>query len=645
MSASAARGDAALIAATAGVVALELSGLAARGALPAAAAGLALTAAGSTCVAAAALWTLDRSLSALTRAGLVERATRRLTAGRLRGLVLALALVGALAAHAIDAHVYVRLYPDAHLALSLATLLCAWAAARVVGAGAPGRRAPAWLLVPALLAAAHGGLQARADAKAALVADATVTTSLARVLSAATDVDGDGLGWLLTAADDAPLDGDAGGGCQPPVAAAADARFAEPPALPTAAAGPGALDLLLVVVDAWRFDHAPGHPDGVDRMPALARFAEGAAVFERAYAAAPSTMPSLYSAFSGRWPWAVAWAPTGITAANKVLVLDVGATWPRTFPDRKRVATPAIDRHPTLAALLGARGWLTATFPVQENLLRPFGLSRHFEVYDSRVFKQLNRNGLGVTGAATTDMALGFLASRPPDRPIFLWTHLYDPHRPYVEPPGVTAGSADDLGRYRAEVRYTDAQIERLLAALDASGRADRTVVVVMGDHGEEFGDHGGQFHSATLYDELVRVPLFVRVPGLAPTRVTQPVSLVDLAPTLLDVLGLPPADTHQGRSLLPLLRGATLPPAPVFSETLYRQHHAKWAVVLERWKLIWDRNRGVVRLFDLAADPREQRNLADAHPDRRALLHAALCEGFARTGGLVVAPRPPDGE
>ncbi|MCB9536200.1 MAG: sulfatase [Myxococcales bacterium] len=637
-----ARGDAALGAATAGVVALELSGLAARGALPGAAAGLALTLLGSACVVAAAQWTLDRALGAVGRVGPLGRGAARASTGRARKVTLGLAVLGALAAHAVDAHVYVRLYPHAHLALGLATLLCAWAAARVA-ADAPGPRLPAWLLVPALLAAAHVSLQARADAKAALVADATVTTSLARVLSAATDLDRDGLGWLLTAADDAPLDGDAGGGCQPPVAAADDARFAEPPPLATAAPDPRAMDLLLIVVDAWRFDHAPGHPDGVERMPALARFAEGAAVFERAYAAAPSTMPSLYSAFAGRWPWAVAWAPTGITSANKVLVLDTGATWPRAFPGRKRVATPAVDRHPTLAALLRARGWLTATFPVQENLLRPFGLSRHFEVYDSRVFKKLNRSGLEVTGAATTDMALGFLASRPPDRPVFLWTHLYDPHRPYVVPPGVTAGSDDDLGRYRAEIRYTDAQIGRLLAALDASGRADRTVVVVMGDHGEEFGDHGGQFHSATLYDELIHVPLFVRVPGLPPTRVDQPVSLIDVAPTVLDALGLPPAETHQGRSLLPLLRGATLPPAPVFSETLYRQDHAKWAVVGERWKLIWDRNRGVTRLFDLAADPGERDNVADSHPGRAAMLHAALCEAFARTGGLVVAPRPPD--
>ncbi|MCA9542659.1 MAG: sulfatase, partial [Myxococcales bacterium] len=181
-------------------------------------------------------------------------------------------------------------------------------------------------------------------------------------------------------------------------------------------------------------------------------------------------------------------------------------------------------------------------------------------------------------GAATA-LAVDFLRGRAQARaPFFAWVHLFDPHQPYVLPPGTATTDDSDLARYRAEVIYTDLQIARLFRALETTGLLDRTIVVVTADHGDEFGDHGGQYHSTSLYDELIRVPLIVRVPGLPPRVVDEAVSLLDIAPTALDLLGVPAPATFEGRSLKPLLRGEPFAAKAVHAEIAYKDFHRQYA-------------------------------------------------------------------
>jgi arylsulfatase A-like enzyme len=167
------------------------------------------------------------------------------------------------------------------------------------------------------------------------------------------------------------------------------------------------------------------------------------------------------------------------------------------------------------------------------------------------------------------------------DRPLFVFLHNYVVHAPYrppppydrvldVLPPGAPQPEKLRLA-YEQEVRYGDDQIRAFLEGLDATGLADRTLVVVTGDHGEQLGEHGGFEHTYAVYDEVARVPLVMRLPGAIPAglRIAEPVSLADVVPTIVDLVGLPPVDGADGTSLLPLVAGTTdrLPRDGVFTE------------------------------------------------------------------------------
>ena len=204
-----------------------------------------------------------------------------------------------------------------------------------------------------------------------------------------------------------------------------------------------------------------------------------------------------------------------------------------------------------------------------------------------------------------TDAALGFLDHRDAARPFFLWLHYLDPHHPYVDHDGA---GGDDRARFASEIRFTDRELGRLLDGLATRGLAESTIVILHADHGEEFGDHGGQFHATTLYEEILHVPLIVAAPRVAPRVVPDLVSLDDVVPTVIDLLGVATPATFLGRSLAPALTGGAAPGGPRFAECT-RFGRDKRAVLEWPWKLIADLTVGTVELYDLATDPREQRN------------------------------------
>ncbi|HKJ23551.1 MAG TPA: sulfatase-like hydrolase/transferase, partial [Myxococcota bacterium] len=249
----------------------------------------------------------------------------------------------------------------------------------------------------------------------------------------------------------------------------------------------------------------------------------------------------------------------------------------------------------------------------------------------------------GVTERALA--ALDALAAE--DRPFFLFVHYFDPHYAYLAHPEfgfeptrdpVLHGGEDieelrarraSFGpaqldflraRYDEEIRFTDAGVGRLLAGLEHAGVDDDTVVVITADHGEEFMERGWIGHTRTLYQELVSVPLLVRGRAGAPghgQRVPRPVSLVSLAPTILELAGVDAGGrAFEGPSLASFVAGGEPPPAGhVFAEVDFRGPVAKQAkkkaVIGPRFKLIRDDRRGRVELYDLANDPHERRNLA----------------------------------
>ena len=219
------------------------------------------------------------------------------------------------------------------------------------------------------------------------------------------------------------------------------------------------------------------------------------------------------------------------------------------------------------------------------------------------------------------------------EEPFFLMLHYFDPHNTYMPHEDFDFGPGP-MDLYDGEVAFTDHAIGRVLRRLEHLGLAEDTVVVFVADHGEEFHDHGGTRHSNTLYEELVRVPLLFRGPGIEAQRVSVPVRTIDVAPTILSLLGIAVPPAFQGR-VIPLQSGYFRPAEglPAFFET---QRYANLrGVVQGDLKLIHDAVTGEGRVFDLSRDPREKVPLpAEAYPD---LVH--LLEEHTRQP-LYEAPR-----
>ncbi|HSL83001.1 MAG TPA: sulfatase-like hydrolase/transferase, partial [Thermoanaerobaculia bacterium] len=360
-------------------------------------------------------------------------------------------------------------------------------------------------------------------------------------------------------------------------------------------------NLLLVTLDTTRADRLGAYGYAGAETPALDRLAARGLRFEDAVSPVPMTLPAHATLMTGLDP------PGHGLRVNGEAALAAERT--------------------TLAEVLRGAGYETAAFVSSFVLDRRFGLDQGFDVYDARLeatraaafgppFGSTERSA-----GAVTDAAVAWLRGRQGEgaggeRPFFLWIHYFDPHDPY-EPPEPFAGRFRDRP-YDGEIAYVDRELGRLLAVLEAEGVAADTVVVVAGDHGESLGEHGERYHSRSLYEGAVRVPLILAVPGLAEAARGSAVggfvaTLADLHPTLLDLLGLPPAENAppvDGRSLL---RESVPPDRIVYLETLNPYLDNGWA------PLFAARSHGEKyveaprpELYDLIADPGEVRNLLE---------------------------------
>ena len=383
-------------------------------------------------------------------------------------------------------------------------------------------------------------------------------------------------------------------------------------------------DILLVTLDTTRTDALGCYGGTRARTPNLDALAGGGARFEQAISSTPYTGPAHASLLTGLYP-------------------------PR--HGLRDFLRQGMDPHvPTLPELLRARGYRSAAFLSSYVLDRRFGLSRGFDVYSCDFWRKVTGGALPQIvlgtpeferrGEETVGEALAWLGEAGRKKtPLFVWVHLYDPHLPYAPPPAYAPpedAAADPLAaeraRYYGEVSYADAQLGRLMAWLRQTGREDHTIVVVTADHGELLGEHGRALgtHSTHLVEATVHVPLIVRVPGLPARVVPEQVRLVDLLPTVLDLVGVRIPAGLDGRSLAPLLHGEALPMAPAYSETLYERFPevapAGGELVSLRegaFKLV----RSPVRreLYDLKRDPDELKDAGPAHPDLVAGLEADL--------------------
>ncbi len=370
--------------------------------------------------------------------------------------------------------------------------------------------------------------------------------------------------------------------------------------------GAGHPNVLLVTIDTLRADRLGCYGFSLARTPNLDRLAREGVRFEDVTAVAPITLPSHTSLMTGLLP------PAHGVRDNGTYALGAGAV--------------------TLAERLKAAGWATHALVSALVLNRRYGLDQGFDSYDDDLWGEdvpklfLIRDR---PARKTADRLLDWLEGWKRGgraKPFFAWVHFFDPHQPY-EPEVQDRPLAPTP--YDAEIAGVDRALGRVLEKLRQDGLLEDTVVVVTGDHGESLGEHGEKTHGVFVYDATVRVPLLFRFPRLLPRgRVYQgPVSSVDVAPTLLGLLGLPGGEETEGTSLLPALRGEAPPPArPQYCESLLSE------VGFGMAPLHSVRSGGFkyVRaprpeLFDLAADPKELVNLYDRDRRRAALLDDVL--------------------
>jgi choline-sulfatase len=428
-----------------------------------------------------------------------------------------------------------------------------------------------------------------------------------------TDHDGDGFsarfgggdcddhdGTIYPGADDVPGDGidqNCEGGDAKVVAEDAGAVPAPKVAPPT---GPVFWkgNILIVTIDAFRGDRlgvAGYRRDGASLTPTLDALAARGTYFKHVWSQAPNTPRSFPSILTSRTPSAIAWDKPGVNYPN---LLPTN----RTF----------------FEGLAGAG-------------LTPLGIFSHFYFTAdrgiSKSFAEWSNDGAGTIAESNKDVASPRIVPRVIARleqaaarkeRFVLWTHLFEPHSSYMphkEFPTSLTGVAGLEEKYDYEIAFADLWVGKLLAAVKAMGLADDTAVVIMADHGEAWGEHKEFFHGSDLFDEQLRVPLIIEIPGHAARVVDDPVALVDVGPTLLEMVGAAPFPAMRGHSLLPLLEGKPRPPRPIVSELLPATawpHHAVM-MVDGHFKVIHRVSDRRWELYDLAVDPHEQRNLADA--------------------------------
>lgn len=363
----------------------------------------------------------------------------------------------------------------------------------------------------------------------------------------------------------------------------------------------GSGPVVLISIDTLRADRLPLYGYANGRTPALDAFARDAVLFTRAYAHAPQTLPSHASMFTGLLPFEHA------VRDNLGFSLDAQTT--------------------TLPRLLQSAGYRTGGFVSSFVLREETGINQGFDHYDARFPASASDRSPGQVqrpGPATLEAAERWLDSLA-DSKALLFFHIYEPHKPYAPPASV--GSFQDP--YDGEVAFADDIVGRLLDSLRRRGWYDDATIVITADHGEGLGDHGEQEHGLFLYDEVMRVPLLIKMAGNGNggTRRDEPVQHIDLLPTLMTAAGLSAPVGLRGRDLAPLLDGTgTITPQGIYAEALYARYHFGWSELRsltdERYKFIQAPRE---ELYDLERDPGERTNLAADRTQAAAALRAGL--------------------
>jgi lipoteichoic acid synthase len=379
--------------------------------------------------------------------------------------------------------------------------------------------------------------------------------------------------------------------------------------LSTFASGAAGRNVVVISLESTAARYLRCYGAEEDAMPNLTRLAETSLIFENAYAVTPESIKGLFSVLCSRYP-----------------AFDT------------KGEDYALVRTPSIAQRLANEGYRTALF--HSGRFMYLGMNA---VVEQRGFETLEDAGdiggnfnssFGVDEPAAVERMLAWIDALPCGQRFFLHYLPIAGHHPYATPEHGPFPESDDAGQYLNALHYGDAALGKFLDALRLRGLDTNTLFVIYGDHGEAFGQHDGNYgHTLFLYDENVHVPLLIAMPGVLTEskHVKRTASLIDLAPTVLDLLGLAIEAEHQGTSLLADSGRAAL---------FFTDYSLPLAGVRDgKWKFITELNASRAKLFDVEADPNETQNLAQQHPELVAAWQQRLQQWASEQKALVLHP------
>ena len=398
---------------------------------------------------------------------------------------------------------------------------------------------------------------------------------------------------------------------------------AEPPA-PSAAAGD---NVILISIDSLRADHLGVYGYERPTSPAMDAIAREGVEFSHNSSTTSWTLPAHMSLLTAR------------SLLGHGVVSD------------ERSLQPSVS---TVAEAFRSGGYETHAIVSAPYLNSRYGFARGFDDYDDRTIHfETNEDSYHSVTAPTLIKAADAYLSSPRDKPFFLFLHFWDVHYDYAPgPPYETMFDPDYKGTvtgnnfyfdpainksmdkrdlehivalYDGEIRLVDDHIAKLRATLDRLGIGGKTIIAIVGDHGDEFFEHGNKGHHRTLYEEVLHTPFLLDVPGLRPSKAVfdDDVSIIDVAPTLLGLAGLAQPAGAEGRDFSGLYTGAKIPSAAAIEAELYRTgtRNVQVARIEERRKVIHQFQQRSLETYDLASDPGEQKSLRARSDAARSLL------------------------
>jgi choline-sulfatase len=375
------------------------------------------------------------------------------------------------------------------------------------------------------------------------------------------------------------------------------------------------LNVIFMIVDAMRSE-MPWQ--GYDRpiAPHLTKLAEKSVVYPRAYSVSSYTAKALGALLASRYPSTLYRGQTFFTAYSKANLF---------FPEllqKQKIRTMAVQAH--------------GYFDKDKNLRQ--GVDLWQVVPGLKWNAETDEN---VTGPQTTEMAIKLLSDpNNTSGPFFTWLHYMDPHDKYVVHEGVPRFGRKARDLYDGEVYFTDMQIRKLLDFCEKQPWWKDTVLIITGDHGEAFGEHGQWKHAFALWDVLTHVPLMIHGSGIKPRRIDARRSHIDLAPTILDLMGLEPHPEFIGKSLVPELRGAKADDRePVMLELPADTYNPPTRAILKGdFKLIEDPGKRY-KLYNLVDDPGEKKNLAKVKAHQAKLAELTKLHEEVWSKHVVIPP------